>query len=135
MPRVAGTPIAWGSTRPPDAGLTQPARCCSLRAHTGSPVADGRLTAGARMIKVLKADDHPFARSALHDILAGTADIQVVAECADGSEVGEAAARSEREVVLMDLVMPRMSGLEATRALQTTQPDGQFIVLTGTVSA
>lgn len=87
------------------------------------------------MIKVLIADDHPLVRSALGDILAGTADIQVVAECADGSEVVEAAARTEPDVVLMDLVMPRMSGLEATRALLATQPDVRVIVLTGSLSA
>jgi len=87
------------------------------------------------MIKVLIADDHPFLRSALGDLLASTEDIRVVAECADGAEVAEAAARTHPDVVLMDLIMPRMSGLEATRALRAAQPDVRVIVLTGSLSA
>jgi DNA-binding NarL/FixJ family response regulator len=87
------------------------------------------------MIKVLIADDHPFVRSALADLLNGTEDIRVVAECADGSEVAGAAARTHPDVVLMDLVMPRMSGLDATRALRENQPDVRVIVLTGSLSA
>src|SRR4051794_41302571 len=87
------------------------------------------------MIKVLIADDHPLVRSALGDILAGTADIQVVAECVDGSEVVEAATRTEPDVVLMDLHMPRMSGLEATRALRAARPEVRVVMLTGSLSA
>jgi DNA-binding NarL/FixJ family response regulator len=87
------------------------------------------------MIKVLIADDHPLIRSALRDLLAGSGGISVVAECADGSEVAEAAARTRPDVVLMDLHMPRMSGLEATRALRAAQPDVRVIVLTGSWSA
>ena len=87
------------------------------------------------MIKVLIADDHPLVRSALGDILAGTADIQVVAECADVSEVVEAAARTEPDVVLMDLDMPRMNGLDATRELLAAQPHVRVLVLTGACDA
>jgi DNA-binding NarL/FixJ family response regulator len=87
------------------------------------------------MIKVLIADDHAFVRSALVDVLSGAGDIRVVGECADGAEVAEAAARTEPDVVLMDLQMPRMSGLEATRALRAAQPDTRVIVLTGSLSA
>jgi DNA-binding NarL/FixJ family response regulator len=87
------------------------------------------------MIKVLIADDHPLVRSALVDLLGGTGDIRVVAECTDGSEVTAAAARTKPDVVLMDLQMPRMSGLEATRALRAAQPDVRVIVLTGSLSA
>src|SRR3954454_18856206 len=87
------------------------------------------------MIKVLIADDHPFLRSALGDLLASTEDIRVVAECADGAEEAEAAARTHPDVVLMDLIMPRMSGLEAARALRAAQPDVRVIVLTGSLSA
>jgi DNA-binding NarL/FixJ family response regulator len=86
------------------------------------------------MITVLVADDHAFVRSGLVDLLAGTDDIRVVAECADGSEVAGAAARTRPDVVLMDLQMPRMSGLEATRALRTAQPQARVIVLTGSLS-
>jgi len=87
------------------------------------------------MIRVLIADDHPLVRSALGDLLAATGDIRVVAECADGSEVAEAASRTAPDVVLMDLQMPRMSGLEAIEALQATRQDVRAIVLTGSVTA
>ena len=87
------------------------------------------------MIKVLIADDHPFLRSALGDLLAATDDICVVAECPDGCDVVEAAARTHPDVVLMDLVMPVMGGLEATRALRAAQPGARVIVLTGSLNA
>ena len=82
-------------------------------------------------IKVLIADDHPLVRDALSDLLAQSADIRVVGVCADGSEVVRAAGRTQPDVVLMDLQMPMMGGLEATRALLAVQPHVRVIVLTG----
>jgi len=87
------------------------------------------------VIRVLIADDHPLIRSAVAELLAGTDDITVVAQCSDGAEVAQAAALTEPDVVLMDLQMPRMSGLEATRVLREVQPDVRVIVLTGSWSA
>jgi|SRR3954470_4928457 DNA-binding NarL/FixJ family response regulator len=86
------------------------------------------------MIKVVIVDDHAFVRSALGDLLAATDDIRVVAECSDGCDVVEAVARTDPDVVLMDLVMPVMSGLEATRALRDASPGIRVIVLTGSVT-
>jgi DNA-binding NarL/FixJ family response regulator len=86
------------------------------------------------VIKVLLADDHPLVREALGGVIAETPDIRVVAECADGTEVVEAALRTEPDVVLMDLVMPRMTGLEATRHLLATRPDARVLMLTATVT-
>jgi DNA-binding NarL/FixJ family response regulator len=87
------------------------------------------------VIRVLIADDHPLIRDAIVELLSGTDDITVVAQCADGAEVAGAAARTEPDVVLMDLQMPRMSGLQATRALRAAQPDVRVIILTGSWSA
>jgi len=86
------------------------------------------------VIKVLIADDHPLVRGALVDVLTGTGDRHVVAECADGSEVAEAAARTRPDVVLMDLMMPRMSGLDAARALLAAQADARVVMLTGSLT-
>jgi DNA-binding NarL/FixJ family response regulator len=86
------------------------------------------------MIRVLIADDHPLIRSALTDLLAATGDVHVVAECPDGCDVVEAAAESHPDVVLMDLVMPVLGGLAATRALREAQPDIRVIVLTGSIN-
>src|SRR4051794_10296784 len=87
------------------------------------------------MITLLVAHDHALVPRGLVDLLAGTEDIRVVAECVDGSEVTRAVARTRPDVVLMDLQMPRMSGLEATRALRTAYPHTRVIVLTGSLSA
>jgi DNA-binding NarL/FixJ family response regulator len=81
-------------------------------------------------IKVLIADDHAMFRSILRDVLTSTDDIEVVAECSDGNQVTAAAARTSADVVLMDLQMPIMSGLEATRELLAAHPHIRVIVLT-----
>jgi len=83
-------------------------------------------------IKVLIVDDHAFVRMSLTELLGQTDDIVVVGACADGSEVAAAVARLRPDVVLMDVKMPRMSGLEATRAVLAVEPDVRIVVLTGT---
>jgi DNA-binding NarL/FixJ family response regulator len=85
-------------------------------------------------IKVLIVDDHWLVRSALADLLAEAPDIEVAGECTDGSQVVQAASRTEPDVVLMDLQMPVMDGLEATRALLGVAPRIRVIVLTGALT-
>ena len=86
-------------------------------------------------ITVLVADDHPLVRDALVDLLTDADDIEVVAACADGSEVLEAVGATTPDVVLMDLHMPVMDGLEAARALFRTYPTVQVALLTGELTA
>ena len=86
------------------------------------------------MITVLVVDDHSFVRAALVDLFADISDIEVVGECADGTEVVPAVQSSRPDVVLMDVDMPRMDGVEATRALRAVEPDARVLMLTGTVS-
>ncbi|NEK59443.1 response regulator transcription factor [Geodermatophilus sabuli] len=86
------------------------------------------------MIRVLVADDHQLIRQALTDLFADTTDIRVVGECADGGEVAGAVARTLPDVVLMDLRMPVMDGLEATRELLATHPQVRVVVLTGALT-
>jgi DNA-binding NarL/FixJ family response regulator len=87
------------------------------------------------VITVLVADDHAFVWEALVDLFAHTEDIEVVAACSDGAEAVDTAQRTRRDVVLMDMAMPRMNGLEATRALLELQPQARVLMLTGTFSA
>jgi DNA-binding NarL/FixJ family response regulator len=81
-------------------------------------------------IRVLIADDDALVRSALAMMLAGTEDIRVVAEVADGSEVASAVDAFQPDVVLMDIRMPRMDGLAATELVRAREDAPQVIVLT-----
>jgi len=81
-------------------------------------------------IRVLIADDHAIVRKGVRALLATEADIEVVGEAADGKEAVEKAERLHPDVVLMDLVMPEMDGIEATRRITTRQPETRILVLT-----
>lgn len=85
-------------------------------------------------IRVLIADDHKLIRMALADLFSMAPDIEVVAECTDGCEVLEAAQRTHPDVVLMDVKMPVMDGLEATDVLLAARPETRVIVLTGALT-
>ena len=82
------------------------------------------------MIKVLLVDDHPLVRHGLTELLGGTDDLRVVAAVEDGDQAAAAAAEHVPDVVLMDLSMPRMDGIAATRALLAVVPSARVIVLT-----
>ncbi len=84
----------------------------------------------APVIRVLVVDDDPLVRSALRLMLGGQPDLDVIGEAPDGRS-GVAAARAERsDVVLMDIRMPVLNGLEATRALHADPDPPRVIVLT-----
>jgi DNA-binding NarL/FixJ family response regulator len=87
------------------------------------------------MIRLLLADDNAFVRSALVDLLTAEGDFTVVAACADGDEVVEAAERTHPDVVLLDLAMARVGGLEAARRLLSVQPGARVVILTATLSS
>ena len=82
-------------------------------------------------IRVLIADDHQLIRDALSDLLAGSDDIEVVGECSDGGQIVDAVGRTRPDVVLMDLKMPVLDGLQATQALLVSHPEVRVVVLTG----
>jgi DNA-binding NarL/FixJ family response regulator len=81
-------------------------------------------------IRVLIADDDPLVRSGLSLLLAATDDIRVVAESADGTQVGPAVDAYKPDLVLMDIRMPRMDGLAATESLRARDDAPDVIVLT-----
>jgi NarL family two-component system response regulator LiaR len=81
-------------------------------------------------IKVLLVDDHAIVRQGLRTFLELQDDIEVVGEAENGLEAVEGARQWEPDVVLMDLVMPEMDGIEATRQICTLQPGTKVIALT-----
>ena len=82
------------------------------------------------MISVLIADDHPVVRAGLEDLLAGVDDMDVCASVTGGEEAIQAALEHQPDVVLMDLSMPGLDGIEATKRLVVEAPDVHVIALT-----
>jgi DNA-binding NarL/FixJ family response regulator len=83
-----------------------------------------------RRIRVLVVDDQSLIRRGLAVILALEPDIDVVGQAADGEEAVQVARRERPDVVLMDLQMPRLGGVAATRAIAADLPETQVVVLT-----
>jgi DNA-binding NarL/FixJ family response regulator len=81
-------------------------------------------------IRVLVADDQALVREGLMTLLQVAAGIEPVAAAADGAEAVALAARYRPHVVLMDLRMPQLDGVEATRLIRAAQPDTEIVVLT-----
>jgi DNA-binding NarL/FixJ family response regulator len=85
------------------------------------------------VIRVLIADDHAVVRQGLRTFLDLQEDIEVVGEAADGEEALAAAERLAPDVVLLDLVMPRLDGIQALRRLRERVPAARAIVLSSFV--
>jgi DNA-binding NarL/FixJ family response regulator len=82
------------------------------------------------VIRLLLVDDQPLLRRGMTLVLEGEDDLQVVGEAADGVAAVEEATRLEPDVVLMDVRMPRMDGIEATRRLVAAMPRCRVLMLT-----
>ncbi|MGQ7372928.1 response regulator [Streptococcus suis] len=81
-------------------------------------------------IRVMLVDDHEMVRLGLKSYLNLQADVEVVAEASDGEEGLRKALEVKPDVVVMDLVMPKMTGVEATLALLKEWPQAQIVILT-----
>ncbi len=82
------------------------------------------------MIRVLCVDDHPLVRKGIASILANEADMELVAEAGNGREAVDMFRELRPDVVLMDLRMPQLDGIEATRTIRGDDPEARIIALT-----
>ncbi|MFD2045106.1 response regulator [Ornithinibacillus salinisoli] len=82
------------------------------------------------MIRILFADDHEMVRIGVSSYLSAQSDMDVIAEADDGGEAVELALELKPDVILMDLVMKEMDGIEATRQIIEKWPDAKIIIVT-----
>jgi NarL family two-component system response regulator LiaR len=83
-----------------------------------------------KVIRLLIVDDHTIVRKGIKVLIATEKDMQVVGEAENGAEAVEKAASLKPDVILMDLVMPIMDGIEATSRITAQQPGAKILVLT-----
>ena len=81
-------------------------------------------------IRVLLVDDHQVVRQGFKFFIDVTDDLELVGEAVNGEEAVQAAAKLNPDVILMDMIMPKMNGIEATKAIIADYPDVKIIALT-----
>ncbi len=100
----------------------------SIRTTAGS-----RSVNGKRPVRVLLVDDHVVMRQALRMLLESQTELEVVADVENGRQAVQAVERMQPDVVLMDVVMPGLNGLEATRQIRRIAPSTRVVMLSGFV--
>ena len=87
-------------------------------------------TADTQMIRILLVDDHPLVRRALRDILEKESDLQVVGEAGDGRQAVDMTGELTPDIVIMDISMPVLNGVEATKQIKASNPLTSVLILT-----
>jgi NarL family two-component system response regulator LiaR len=80
--------------------------------------------------RILIADDHPLLREALCQVLSKEQDMEVVGKAGDGEEVVTMASQLKPDVVIMDIIMPKFDGIEASKRIKSTAPNIAILILT-----
>jgi NarL family two-component system response regulator LiaR len=91
------------------------------------------MTVEEHAIRVLIVDDHTIVRKGIKALLAEKSDIQIVGEADNGLDAISLSKQLEPDVILMDLLMPKMDGIDATRQITARQPNVRVLVLTSFV--
>jgi two-component system NarL family response regulator len=95
-----------------------------------APMTSGDTGAGRDPIRVLIADDHALFRRGLEMVLQGEAGLDLVGQASDGAEAVQMASEVVPDVVLMDIRMPKITGIEAARQMKEAAPSAKIIILT-----
>jgi len=87
-----------------------------------------------RLIRIVLADDHPVVRVGVRNMLQESGGFEVIGEAADGDEAITLTLELEPDILLLDLLMPRLPGLEAMRAIMNGTPTVKILLLTATIT-
>ena len=114
----------------PQAHDSQPGHAVTAPGTTAAQTAAATAARIAEPIRTLIVDDHALFRRGLEMVLESEPDIELVGEASDGEEAVSKAGESLPDVILMDIRMPRSSGIEACRALKDLAPSAKIVMLT-----
>jgi len=110
---------------------SNPGRTSANRSREATTPGTGWTRAGGQRIRVLLVDDHAILRQALRQLLEQHAEVEVVGDASSGRDAIVATEKLLPDVVLMDMVMPGLNGLEATRQIRRRFPKTRVLILTG----